>query len=288
MNTLHTKFKAMLDRHYVCYAHEGHFRYGTDITNPEKKTNSGYAEQFEHPKPFAGRMAAAAKSSDLFGITRPDKPWLDYLPRIFFLSDMGDALSEEIGFEFLKTEIIDVVSNGHGCDHIYLWLTKNPKRMAEFGRHLTEQGVSWPDNLVAMTTVTSGKTIGRIKHLIDVPARFRGLSVEPLWENVTLPLDGIDWCIVGGQSGSAAKSFDLAWAESLRAQCQVSNTGFFIKQLGADPVWNGKRLHLRHPHGGDWDEWPQHLRFREIPQGFRTLRFAAMCRNPSETAHTIL
>jgi len=85
---------------------------------------------------------------------------------------------------------------------------------------------------MAMTSVTSGKTIVRAEQLLKVPAKFRGLSVEPLWEEVTLPLTGIDWCSVGGQSGAGSKPFDVAWIKSLQNQCKKSGTAFFVKQLG--------------------------------------------------------
>jgi len=191
---------------------------------------------------------------------------------------MGDAMSEEIDFEYLKTEIVDVAASARGSQHIWLWLTKVPKRMAEFGRWLPSQERTWPDNLVAMTSVTSRQTVVRAKQLKAVPSRFKGLSVEPLWGQVTLPLDGIDWCIVGGQSGEAPKPFDLAWAEDLRDQCKASKTAFFVKQLGGAPEANNKRIELNDEHGGDWNEWPVQLRIREMPRGFRSLRLEGIGR----------
>jgi protein gp37 len=216
-------------------------------------------------------MAQAAMELSLLGKTRKDKPWLNYLPRLIFVSDMADALSEEIDFDFLKAEIVDVVASNAGRRHIWLWLTKMPRRMAEFARWLkNEKGVGWPPNLVAMTTVTSKKTEIRAKQLLDVPAKIRGLSIEPLWEEVTIPVEGIDWCIVGGQSGPSSKPFDLAWVKSLERQCKASGTALFVKQLGAKPVrLSGK---LKDKHGGDWNEWPREFRIREAPAGFRSLR----------------
>ena len=112
--------------------------------------------------------------------------------------------------------------------------------------------------------------------LLEVPARFRGLSVEPLWGKVDLPLDGIDLCIVGGQSGAGSKPFDLAWAADLQHQCQDVGTAFFIKQLGANAWLNGNRLTLQHGHGGDWNEWPPEFRVREMPVGFYEYRTSLM------------
>ena len=270
------RLKDEFDKIFICYAHQQHLFRGTDITNPDKRINSGYAPQFEMITQFPGRTAEAAARSDLYGKQRRDKPWLDFLPRTIFVSDMADALSEGVEFDYLKKEIVDVAGSARGRQHLWLWLTKKPKRMAEFGRWLQKGGGEWPANLVAMTSVTSQKTVVRAEQLQEVPSRFKGLSVEPLWEAVTLPLAGIDWCIVGGQSGPGSKRFDLAWAESLRVQCKASQTAFFVKQLGAEPEEGGIKIGLEDEHGGDWKEWPDQIRIREMPAAFRSLRLASI------------
>jgi protein gp37 len=99
-------------------------------------------------------------------------------------------------------------------------------------------------------------------------AKFKGLSVEPLWEKITLPLAGFDWVIVGGESGPYAEPFDLAWAYDLKEQCRKAGTALFLKQLGAKPIESGQPLKLKDPHGGDWNEWPEGLRIRQFPLGF--------------------
>jgi protein gp37 len=148
-----------------------------------------------------------------------------------------------------------------------------PWRMAKFGEWLNkEHQLGWPDNLVAMTSVTKEGTVARARQLLEVPARFRGLSVEPLWEDVTLPPEGIDWCIVGGQSGKGSKPFDVAWIKSLHDQCKKSGMAFFVKLLGARPMSEDKPIDLQHEHGGDWNEWSPEYRIREFPKGFWDLR----------------
>ncbi len=261
--------KAALDKVFICYSHQQHMMRGSDITNPYKRQVNGFPTQFEQVTKYPGRMALAAARPDLYGTIRATKPWLDYLPRIIFVSDMGDSMSVEVDFDYLKQEIIDVVSTPRGRLHLWLWLTKEPKRMAEFADWLQSQhGLGWPDNLVAMTSVTSGKTASRVRQLLKVPARRRGISAEPLWGDVTLPLEGIDICIVGGQSGGSAERFDLTWIDSLKAQCAASGTALFVKQLGALPELDGKPIHLKDEHGGDWNEWPPEYRIREIPPSF--------------------
>ncbi len=266
------EFEAELKARIICYAHQRHLRYSSDVTRPEKKAAPGYAPRFEEPTKFPGRMAAAAEWPDLFGTIRKSKPWLDYLPRLVFVSDMGDALSPEVDFEYLESEIRANVTSASGGQHLWLWLTKHPNRMAEFGRWLGDRGQAWPDNLVAMTTVTGPATVWRAEALLKVPSRFKGLSVEPLWDRVELPLVGVDWCIVGGQSGDGAKPFDLAWALDLERQCERAGTSFFLKQLGSNAWMNGRRLTLRHGHGGDWIDWPPEFRVRRMPSGFYAYR----------------
>ncbi len=149
--------------------------------------------------------------------------------------------------------------------HVWLWLTKRPARMAEFSEWLAKLGLHWPDNLMAMTSVTSQKTVGRIAQLGKVRCKHRGLSVEPLWSSVTLPLDGMAWCIVGGESGSYAQPFHLDWARDVVRQCRRAGVAPFVKQLGAAPMDGGTSLFLADSHGGDWSEWPEDLRVREFP-----------------------
>lgn len=133
---------------FKCYAAQLSERFGGKAHWPD---------HFDKPKKFPGRMAKSAASGSLRGKDRTGKPWLDGLPRLVFVSDMGDALSNGIEFEFLLKEIIEVVTSAAGKQHVWLWLTKRPRRMAEFGEWLKGRGIDWPDNLVAMTTVTSQK-----------------------------------------------------------------------------------------------------------------------------------
>jgi protein gp37 len=251
-----------LESRMVCYAAKVTWVKGTC------GHNRGFPELFERVTEFPGRMAQVAKHMDLAGRPHQDKPWLAGAPRMIFVSDLGDALSEAVAFDYLKREIVDVANSPAGSRHLWLWLTKRPARMAEFGRWLDRQGIPWPDNLVAMTSVTSRATVGRVDQLRKVPAKFRGLSVEPLWSTVAIDLAGVDWLIVGGESGPHARPFDLAWVRQLQADCAAAGTSLFVKQLGRRPVDGAVPLQLTDAHGGDWDEWPEDMKVREIPKGF--------------------
>ena len=230
----------------------------------------GYAERFEKITLFPGRMEMAARQRPPRDLRRPGKPWLDGCPYLWFVNDMGDALSKGVPFEFLREQIVDVVASEDGQSSLWLWLTKRPKRMAEFCRWLQACGIVWPKNLVPMTSVINGKMATQVKYLQEIPAVVRGLSVEPLWERVQLDLDGIGWVIVGGESGPLSRPFDLAWARDLQEQCRAAGVAFFVKQLGSNPIENGVPLRLADKHGGDWAEWPENLRVREMPLVFKS------------------
>ena len=232
----------------------------------------GYADRFEIPKLFPGRVAMASRWAPVSQAEMEAKPWLQGLPRMIFISDMGDALSSSVPFSFLKEEIIDAVSSDSGRRHLWLWLSKRPARMAELGRWLLAQGAAWPENLVAMTTITSQDNVGRVQELRSVPSRFKGLSCEPMFSELSLDLTGIDWVIAGGGSDIYAEPFHVEWALKLRDACRDAGSDFFLKQLGRNPFFQGKPLKLADQHGGDWNEWPEvGWKTRDVPTGFHTL-----------------
>lgn len=250
--------------------------------------NPGYAPTFLEPTEFAGRMAKAARWSDLAGKPRLDKPWLDGQRRKIFVSDMGDALSERIEFEFLHREILSVASSEYGNRHDWLWLTKRPERMARFSAYLTKYRTAWPRNLWAGTSITAPGYVKRIDALRAVgdETTTRFLSVEPQTEYIKLlgKLDGISWVVQGGESGPQAGGFDIAWARDTRDVCSEASVAYLLKQLGRRPydgqptgrfrTHEGRRqieiravpLPLRDGHGGDWSEWPADLRVRQFPE----------------------
>jgi hypothetical protein len=139
--------RKLLEKHLKCYAAHLHFRHGQDHTNAGKKTNKGYAQSFEHIALFPGRTTAAAAWSSLLGKSRPEGAWKNGLPRLIFVSDMGDVLSPGVTHEYLKQEIVDVARSEKGSRHIWQWLTKRPAKMAEFSAWLvSEFGAGfWPD-----------------------------------------------------------------------------------------------------------------------------------------------
>ena len=181
----------------TCYAGTLHTRFGG--------VTPGYAPSFAEVTLFPGRMAEAAGWSGLSGKARKDKPWLNGLPRLTFVSDMSDALSKIVTFEYLRDEVITNVTTDAGKRHDWLWLTKRPERMAKFSSWLKGLGITWPENLWAGTSVTTQVTTSRIDSLLKVgdERTIRFLSVEPQIEPIDLRvwLPKLDWVIQGGESG---------------------------------------------------------------------------------------
>jgi hypothetical protein len=111
-----------------------------------------------------------------------------------------------------------------------------------------------------MTSVTTQATAkSRLPHLLKVGGKdtVRGVSVEPLWEEVSLKnwLHELRWIIVGGESGpKRTVEMDLGWARKIRDECREAGVAFFFKQVGG-PV---------HKKGGDLEDIPQDLRIREV------------------------
>lgn len=245
-----------------CYAGILHGRFGGK--------SPGYAPTFEDVTLFPGRMAEAASWSDLMGDPRADKPWLNGMPRLIFVSDMSDALSAVVPWEFLETEIIQAACSLAGSRHVWLWLTKRPMRMARFSSWLARKGVAWPANLWPGTSLTSRRTIGRVNSLRGVgdEQTTRFVSLEPMIEAIDPApfLPGIDWLILGGESGHKARPFHLGWALSVIMRSRDAGVPIFVKQLGVNVLDDDGPCEFVHPHAGDWDEWPRFLRFRQLPR----------------------
>ena len=269
-----------------CYAGKIHERF-----SPSK----AYPGPFEQIDLHPGRMAKAAKWPDLRGTKRPDKPWLDGLPRVIFVGDMSDLFSKDVPFDYIRDEVIENIRSKDGSRHLWMILTKQPKRLAKFARWLADQGIAWPTNIMSGTSITSNAVKARILDLMGVPGKLF-LSVEPLIEEISLvdiPWNGWRWnvlngdasyfgvsngpdncanhvslVIVGGESGKEARPFDVAWARKLRDECQRYGPSYFCKQIGSHPIEGGKRIPGRHVKGGDWNEWPADLRVRQFPQVF--------------------
>jgi protein gp37 len=232
-------------------------------------------------------------------------------PRRIFVESMGDLFFDEVPREHVDA----IFTTMEACpQHTFQVLTKRARRMAAY---VTERyaGGPVPAHIWLGTSVESQAAADeRIPHLLRCNAAVRWLSCEPLLEAVDLnrylgpqcancgtygedvpgvpdgPDDpsvctdcggpvtqGVEWIVVGGESGRKARAFDVAWARSLVAQCRAAGVAVFVKQLGANPVGDlgerpepadGKRRLrvLDDSHGGDVSEWPADLNVRQFPE----------------------
>ena len=167
-------------------------------------------------------------------------------PRRIFVNSMSDLYHERVPEQFIR-RTFDIMVEAR--QHIFQILTKRSARLAELAPRLP-----WPPHIWQGVSVESARYIGRIAHLRQVPAAVRFLSVEPLLGPIPhLPLDGIHWVIVGGESGPQHRLIDPAWVLEIREQCLAARVPFFFKQWGGLTPKSGGRL----LDGRTWDELPQ-------------------------------
>lgn len=146
-------------------------------------------------------------------------------PRTVFVNSMSDLFQEAVPTEFIQR----VFASMEACpQHTFQVLTKRSERLAEIADRLP-----WPDNVWMGVSVEDARVIDRVSHLARTPAKVKFLSCEPLigpLENI--PLNGIDWVIVGGESGSGSREMKEQWVQSIKRQCERNAVAFFFKQWG--------------------------------------------------------
>lgn len=169
--------------------------------------------------------------------------------RMVFVNSMSDLFHEEVPSEFIQA--VFLVMN-KTPQHTYQILTKRPDRLLTIAEKL-----KWTSNIWMGVSVESEKYINRVLELSQTPAKVKFLSVEPLIGYIPfLPLDNINWVIVGGESGHKARPIKYEWIESIRSQCRKNNIPFFFKQWGK-PKFNANaddptidKTHPNHAKGG--------------------------------------
>jgi protein gp37 len=180
--------------------------------------------------------------------------------KFVFVDSMADLLHAKVSRAFLR-QVIGVM---RVCEqHTFLLLTKRAERLpllaSEFvmDEHVVDDGPPVRrvlPNLWLGVSVESTDYYTRIHHLVSTPAARRFLSLEPLLGPLpNLPLDGIDWVIVGGESGPGARPMHPAWVRAIRDQCTAAGVPFWFKQWGAwSPIGRYmERVDERQP----WDDY---------------------------------
>ena len=241
--------------------------------------------------------------------------------RIFSLS-LGDWLDDEVPIEWLA-EMLDTVRQ---CDQV-TWILCS-KRWEDFKARLNEVSKLWsqpkdynayvwgyewyqgrqiPRNIIGLCSVENQEMADkRIPQFLTVPLACRGLSMEPLlgpvdlekWLKiqrdyaVTKDFNGIDWLIVGGESGDNARPCNVDWIRDIARQGKAAGVATFVKQVGTRPVTTNNnsetdnwppetifhsddhgqdgdgvvQVKLRNKKGSDPSEWPADLRVHQFPE----------------------
>ncbi|MHC4617136.1 MAG: DUF5131 family protein [Planctomycetota bacterium] len=169
-------------------------------------------------------------------------------PRRVFVCSMGDLFHEAVPTSFIK-EVFRSMSRPNR--HTYQILTKRADRLGRLSEELP-----W-DYIWMGVSVEGEEQLHRVEALRKVPAKVRFLSLEPLLEPLpSLDLTGIDWVIVGGESGPRARPMEGAWGVDIRDKCQAAGVPFFFKQWGGTNKKKAGRL----LDGRTWDERPGRLK----------------------------
>ena len=172
-------------------------------------------------------------------------PWRWKRPRMIFVNSMSDLFHDEVPTEFIL-RVFDIMRRTP--QHTFQVLTKRAERLAELSPQLT-----WQHNIWMGVTVEHPNYISRIDHLRNTGAAVKYLSLEPLLGPLpNLNLTGIDWVIVGGESGDGARPMAPTWVSDLRDQCLAASVSFFFKQWGG----RNKKKAGRILDGRVWDEIP--------------------------------
>ena len=183
---------------------------------------------------------------------RLDQPRGWRRPRMIFVNSMSDLFHKDVPSSFVDQVFETMEATPQ---HTYQLLTKRSSRLRSYLRQRYGVGLA-PAHIWCGVSVEDRQTANRIRHLREAPARIRFLSIEPLLGPLdAVDLHGMDWVIVGGESGPRARPLEADWVRSLRDQAQEQRVAFFFKQWGgARPKSGGRDLD-----GREWNEFPPQL-----------------------------
>lgn len=183
---------------------------------------------------------------------RLDAPMAWKKPQRVFVCSMSDLFHPDVPGSFIES-VFDTMLQ---TDHTYQVLTKRPQRMASWVTEFLSPALTTKvlENIWLGTSIESDRYTWRVDHLRDTPAEVRFLSLEPLIGPLpSLDLTGIDWVIVGGESGPHSRPIDPGWVRDIRDHCIDLGVAFFFKQWGGrSPKVNGRELD-----GRTWSDYPQ-------------------------------
>lgn len=169
-------------------------------------------------------------------------------PRKIFVNSMSDLFHKDVPLEYIA-RVFDVMKCANW--HQFQVLTKRADRLRELSARLP-----WPFNVWMGVSVENSNYVDRIDDLRASGAAIKFLSLEPLLGPLPeLSLRGIDWVIVGGESGPGARPMDEEWVIDIRNQCARAGVAFFFKQWGGVRKASTGRI----LEGRTYDEMPEPL-----------------------------
>jgi len=167
-------------------------------------------------------------------------------PQRIFVNSMSDLFHEGVPLEYIQS-VFDIMCRADW--HHFQVLTKRADRLAEL-----DASLKWADNIWMGVSIENSDHVDRINDLRRTRAGVKFLSLEPLLGPLPgLNLRGIDWVIVGGESGPGARPIQENWVLDLRDQCRKARVAFFFKQWGGQNKKKTGRLLA----GRTWDEMPK-------------------------------
>ena len=213
-----------------------------------------------YAEPMARRLQAMGTPGYENGFTltllpqRLDEPLRRKKPTIYFVNSMSDLFHEEVPFDYID-RVLETV--GAAPQHTFQLLTKRASRMEEYFRDREIPRNLW----LGVSAEDREYGLPRIEILRHINAAVRFVSVEPLLEDLgTMNLTGIDWVIVGGESGPRARLMEQTWVEGVLSQCERQGVKFFFKQWGtwgADGKRRPKKANGRQLNGRTYDAMPE-------------------------------
>ena len=168
-------------------------------------------------------------------------------PRLVFVNSMSDMFHPDVPDSFIL-EIFDAMNSA--SQHTYQILTKRSQRLKKMASVLP-----WSSRIWMGVSIESQRYAFRAEHLKATDAHVKFISAEPLLSEISLNLNGIDWVIAGGESGSGFRPVKPEWVRKLRDECMSADVPFFFKQWGGRYAKAGGR----NLDGRTWDEMPKIL-----------------------------
>lgn len=182
-----------------------------------------------------------------------NEPFSWYRPTTIFVCSMSDLFHKDVPFEFIDKVMLTIHKTPR---HKYQILTKRADRMQEY---FSTRSI--PSNVWLGVTVETDRRKARIDYLRNLPAKVKFLSCEPLLSDLgEIDLSGIDWVIVGGESGNQARKMQESWVLNIKSQAESHHIPFFFKQWGtwgADGIKRSKKANGKLLQGKIIQQMPQ-------------------------------